>query len=307
MTDIGKDINDDEIRIISPDDKQRQSGKGAASASDEVDPEYGTDQKRRRYICYGLASSILLVLALVALIMYVQTEDEEAGMDIMLEKPDLPVPEAGPADIPAQPVKGYTVKKDTTVNGIDLSMYIPYNATPTLEVGNQSLEDSTVVLMVQAADVRRDNGEIVCSFVVKGELVSKGEAKAGFCSIINGKISIGVADATPMFEEVLMSDGYFFRQYPLVVAGQVVENKLKGRSIRKALAEMDGNVGVVCSKGELSLHDFSQALVDAGARNAIYIVGGSSAGTYMDEAGEKISFGTTWSNKIANVNYIVWR
>ena len=77
---------------------------------------------------------------------------------------------------------------------------------------------------------------IAGAYVVKGELLSKGEAKAGYCSIVNGEVNIGVADATPMLEEALMKDGYFFRQYPLVAGGQLIENKLKGAALRKALA-----------------------------------------------------------------------
>lgn len=155
--------------------------------------------------------------------------------------------------------------------------------------------------------MRGDNGGIVGSFVVNGELVSKGEAKAGFCSIINGNVTVGVADATPMFEQALMSDGYFFRQYPLVVGGQIVENKPKGKSIRKALVELDGKISVIVSDERLTFHDFSKALTDVGVSNAIYLVGGDSYGRYMDARGASFTFGSEWDKGIDNVNYIVWR
>lgn len=307
MTDIGRDINDDEIRIISSDDRHIQLENSSDEAGYEVKDASRDDTKRIRHIIYGFLLVILILLGIVALTRYINAPNIEVGEETVLPQTEIPVQETLSVDNPTQQLRKFTVNKDTTVNRVGLSIYIPCNATPTLEIGSQALQDSSVVLMVQAADVRRDNGEIVCSFVVKGELVSKGEAKAGFCSIINGKISIGTADATPMFEEALMSDGYFFRQYPLVVAGQVVENKLKGKSIRRALVEIDGNVEVIISRMELTLHDFSQVLVDVGARNAIYIVGGNSNGCYVNEAGEKVSLCTHWNDDIENVNYIVWR
>ncbi|MDE5685967.1 MAG: phosphodiester glycosidase family protein, partial [Paramuribaculum sp.] len=200
----------------------------------------------------------------------------------------------------------FTLKTDTIVDGTGLTILTPYNATPVLEIGNGCLADSTIVLIAQAADIRGDNGGIVGSFVVNGELVSKGEAKAGFCSIINGDVTVGVADATLLFEQSLMSDGYFFRQYPLVVGGQIVENKPKGKSIRKALVELDGKISVVVSREKLTFHDFSHALADVGVSNAIYLVGGDSFGKYVDAAGASFTFGREWDNE-TNVNYIVWR
>ncbi|MDE6416724.1 MAG: hypothetical protein K2K68_06850, partial [Duncaniella sp.] len=103
------------------------------------------------------------------------------------------------------------------------------------------------------------------------------------------------------------SEGYFFRQFPLVVSGQVVENKPKGRSLRKALAEIDGKVSVVLSLDRLTFHDFSQALADAGVRNAVYLVGSTAAGFYTDEAGTRYTFGTPADTDWEYLNYIVWK
>nr|MDE6854183.1 phosphodiester glycosidase family protein [Muribaculaceae bacterium] len=134
-----------------------------------------------------------------------------------------------------------------------------------------------------------------------------GEAKAGFCSIVNGEITVGVSDATPMLEQALSSDGYFFRQYPLVVGGQLVENRPKGRALRKALAELDGHISVIASTRRLTLHDFSQALIDLGVRNAIYLVGSSSTGLYTDADGRRTIIGQADRKTADNVNFIVWR
>lgn len=204
-------------------------------------------------------------------------------------------------------VSRYTTRQDTIINNIKLTILTPHGATPTLVVGRNVFADSTLILATQAADIRRDNGGIVCAFVVKGELMSKGEAKAGYCAIINGEITIGVADTTPMLEEALMKDGYFFRQYPLVAGGQLIENKPKGAALRKALADIDGKICIVTSNTKLTMHDFSQVLIDAGARNAIYLVGSYTPIMYKDESETTYSIWHPLENISENVNFIVWR
>lgn len=287
------DINDDEIRIIS----------SAGGVS-----RHGRRHRLTVWLCVAGALLVAVVLALL----FFPSGSPKGGNEPVSVKDAQPLPDVLPAEEPSRPSRPFTVRRDTLVDGVGLSILTPVGSTPVLEIGNGALNDSTAVLVVQAADVRGDNGGIVGSCVVKGELVSKGEAKAGFCAIVNGEITVGVADATPAFEQALTTDGYFFRQYPLVVGGQVVENRPRGKSIRRALAEIDGRISVVVSHERLTFHDFSQALVDAGVRNAIYLVGGRCYGRYTDASGESLAFGPAWDNnarneEIRNVNYIVWR
>ena len=162
-------------------------------------------------------------------------------------------------------------------------------------------------MAMQAADIRGDNGGIVGAYVVEGNLVSKGQAKSGFCAIIDGNITIGVADATPFLEKAIESDGYFFRQYPLVVGNQLVENKPKGRSLRKALAEWNGTTVVLLSRSRLTFHDFAQTLVDMGVANAIYLVGSEAFGFAVDSEGNRTEFGKEAPSPEASTNYIIWR
>lgn len=288
MSDRHGDINDDEIRIIS-------SG------------EIKTDKKKRRIlplILWVVASLFMITLLGMMFLSSGEIDDERLDEEIT-EHPAMRTTTAESTDKVKAP--SFTIKTDTIVEGIGLSILTPNNATPVLEIGNDVINDSTIILIAQAADIRGDNGGIVGSFVVDGELVSKGEAKAGFCSIINGDVTVGVADATPMFEQALMSNGYFFRQYPLVVGGQIVENKPKGKSIRKALVELDGKISVVVSREKLTFHDFSQVLTEVGVSNAIYLVGGDAYGRYVDARSVSFTFGREWDKDIDNVNYIVWR
>ena len=137
--------------------------------------------------------------------------------------------------------------------------------------------------------------------------MSKGESKSGFCSIINGQITLGAADASPMLEQALLTEGYFFRQYPLVVGSQLVENKPKGRSIRRALVELEGSISVVISQHKLTYHEFSQSLIDLGVRNAISLVGGDALVAYVEENGQKFISKDVSNYKYEYINYIVWK
>lgn len=279
MSNRPEDINDDEIRIISSSENRPKS--------------------RRRRRMFPICAGIIAALVIVGLIYYFSKGDESADEPALTEQ--------SVTTTPPQDAAPFTERRDTVIDGTELSIFTPRNATPSLEIGSDAADDSTAVLTVQAADIREDNLGIVGSFVIDGELISKGEAKAGFCSIINGQVSIGVADATPMLEQALTSGGDFFRQYPLVVAGQIVENKPKGRAIRRALADIGGTVCVVESNERLTFREFSQALVDAGVRDAIYLVSGGAYGRYTDASGQSHVFGPRWDNAIGNVNYLVWR
>lgn len=259
-----------------------------------------------RYIYIAIAVvSLLFGIALAIYTMYDYTETPTETT--FTTEPTPPSAEADSSIVIPSPAPiSYTAHRDTIVNGVELSILTPYNAIPTLET-DINLNDTTAILVAQAADIRRDNGKIVGACVIRGELLSKGEAKAGYCSIINGEISLGAADATPMLEQALTSDGYFFRQYPLVVGGQLIENKPKGRAIRKALAEINGRICVIISRTRLTFHDFTQALIDAGVRNAIYLVGSNSTGYYRDADGNKYIFGPANDTASPHINYIVWR
>lgn len=283
------EINDNEIRIISA-----------------YEPETRNIKRRSLWLWILI---ILGILILGCLVFIFTRGAADAEKDEQLIEVKEPLAEEVPQivkDENVSEIKGFTVALDTTINKKGLLILSPKNAIPRLIIGTELLNDSNIILATQAADVRGDNGQIAGTFVLNGELISKGEAKAGFCSIINGELSIGIADATPMLEQTLTEGGYFFRQYPLVVGGQIVENKPKGKAIRKALAEIGGKICVVMSKEKLTFHDFSQLLIDAGARNAIYLVGSSSYGFYIDDKGEKILTGKAPWEEVENVSYIIW-
>lgn len=210
-------------------------------------------------------------------------------------------------------IPGYVQIQDTIINDINLKIYLPHNAEPSLELGRISKKDDSVILAAQAADVRKDNGGIVGAFVMNGKQISRGSVKEGFCAIIDGNITIGIDSSTELFEKTTDSDsGYFFRQYPLVKNGRMIENEPRGKSIRRSLCERAGEIIIIETCEPQSFYDFAQALQDLGVRNAIYLVGGSAYGWAVDKEGEKHYFGDEKLNisrrkQPKNISYIVWR
>ncbi|MDE6199955.1 MAG: phosphodiester glycosidase family protein [Muribaculaceae bacterium] len=308
MSDKRLDIGDDEIRVIAPNGNQS--------------PRNDRKRKSMRYVYAAIAIIAAAAAAIVLPAVFRPGNANEAEPEDVSMVPENETGAVLRGDTEAKSINinaegdidnmtadngRYASRRDTTVNGTRLIVLTPHGAIPTLEVGNEVVTDTTAVLAAQAADIRRDNGEIAGAYVMNGNLLSKGGAKAGYCSIVNGEINIGVADATPMLEQALMSGGYFFRQYPLVAAGQLIENKPQGKARRKALAEIDGTMSVVMSTDKLTFHDFSQALIDAGARNAIYLVGANSTVFYNHRDGRRHFMGPVDENAPDNINYIVWR
>ena len=179
--------------------------------------------------------------------------------------------------------RAYTEHLELTINDIPLDVYIPHNAKPSLAIGTPDIFDKKIVLVTQAADIRADNGKINGAFVLAGKPMAWGLSKKGYVGIIDDKITVGVADNSPLFEEATEKGGYFFRQYPLVDNGVLVENEPKGKAIRKAICDRAGEIFVVMSISPESFHDFAQALVDLQVDNAVYLVGSDSFGFFRDK------------------------
>ena len=287
------DIGDDEIRIIS---------RGVNGIQCPSQPDSG-DSKKSPWGRVGCVAIVVAIIVAVVWLLFWHSSDDTTEQESLA----VTTEGASNSDEVVLHKKGYVEILDTVVGRVPLVVLTPHDAVPSLHVGADVLQSKDVVLAMQAADIRSDNGGIVGAFVVEGNLLSRGKAKNGFCAIIDGTITIGAADATPLFEKAIESGGYFFRQFPLVVGNQVVENKPRGDSLRKALAEWRGATVVVMSRIAMSYHDFSQTLVDMGVTNAIYLVGSSSAGFAVDSHGVRSDYGEKSLSPYENVNYIVWR
>lgn len=291
-----KDIRDDQIRIV---------GEGV--------------NRKPLYRSMWIITISVLALVIIGVSIFVASYNKET---ISSPEPMLfePVPEVGIESTHREWIgrdvdslrTGFTEIRDTLINDIPIRIFIPHNAEMSLHIGRMDKEDKSVVYVAQAADVRADNGGIVGAFVLKGEPRAWGLSKKGFCASINGVVTVGVADNSPLFELATEQGGYFFRQYPLVSNGELIENEPKGKSIRRAICDRQGEIFMVETGTTESFHDFAQALVDLGVDQAVYLVGSSAYGWAVDKEGITHEFGednyyTGRRRMPKNTSYVVWR
>ena len=287
-----KDIRDDEIRVIGEDDKVKFNG--------------------WKWLLLLLAGIVIgfVVWALLPQKHEDPKEDPEQGVFEPGNDSVEPTIVKLPLAKAEETGKGFIEMMDTTINDIPMRLYLPHQVTMSLHVGNIDRNDHSIVFAAQAADIRADNGGIVGAFVLEGEPKAWGLSKKGYCAIINDTVTVGVADNSPLFEEATEKGGYFFRQFPLVDNGSLVENELKGKAVRRALCNRAGELFTVETLSIESFHDFAQALVDLGVDNAIYLVGANAYGWATDIDGQRHEFGDPnpkTSNKWRNINYLVMR
>ena len=271
-----------------------------------VDPFRSRKKKRRNriYIFLFAALAILIVLGLIFLLPDTNQPDDVEGLFESSAEKDAVEALGTP-----QVEKAFTERLDTTLNNHSLILFIPHHAKPHLALGNPDdrLRKQSI-LAFQAADIRADNKEILGEFVLEGRQLSHGKAKKGYCAIIDGKVTISAGDKTALLSDAISSGGYFFRQYPLVFNGTPIDNKPKGKTIRRALCERNGQIFVAISTGDESLDDFAHMLTTIGVDNAIYLVGGEDAyGWAVDADGNLDQFGHEgYITMFENESYIVW-
>ena len=293
MADRQNDIRDDEFRVIGH--------------SPKTDPT-ASDKKRRNFLVALVSALIVIAIGLIVILNWPKGDMDDPAEGVFEDAPVAAAPvEVKP--LGAATDRTFTERLDTVINDVRLSVYIPHNATPVLYVGNPNAEARKGILAFQAADIRRDNRKILGAFVLKGQPLAWGLSKKGYCAIIDGRVTVGVSENSPLFEEATEKEGYFFRQYPLVDNGVLVENEPKNKTMRKALCSRAGQIIVVVSETDESFHDFSQALVDLGVENAIYLVGSHSAfGWWRNEAGKMELFGDDiHRGSFKNESYIIWK
>ena len=306
-----KDIRDDQIRVIG--------------AGDEPKP-----MRTKLWIAIGAGVAILVALLIIFATHSsddVKSESIASANNLQAIEEEIVETIFEPVEVAPQieaeiitkfgcevdaDVEGFTEIQQTSINDIPLRIYIPHNADMSLHIGKMDKSDESVVFTAQAADIRADNGGIVGAFVLNGEPKAWGLSKRGYCASIDGVVTVGVADNSPLFEQATERGGHFFRQYPLVDNGVLVENEPRGKSVRRAICDRYGEIFMVETETAESFHDFAQALVDLGVDNAIYIVGGSAYGWAVDAEGERHEFGDdnyyTGRRKMPkNTSYLVWR
>ena len=295
MENKNKEIRDDEFRVL-----------GTGSPVPLGDPD---EERRRRRQGGWIALAIVALLGLGMIVFWpkdkgrVGEQEEEIGVfESEFESDKVEILGTEDKVIP------YAERIDTMVSGHPLTLFIPHHATPRLRVGQPDDKTLQAVMGFQAADIRADNYEILGDFVLAGEQLAKGSSKKGFCAIVDGKITVGVGENTPLLSETISKGGYFFRQYALVDNGIPVENKPKNKTVRKALCSRGGQVFVVFGVLDETLTDFARALADFGVDNAIYLVGSAATfGWATDSEGKQEQYGN-WDRRpeYRNESYVIW-
>ena len=292
-----EDIQDNEIRVIGT----------------KNDTHPASKSRRRKLIIASLAIVGLLVLTLILFLLFRPKPQDNPTKEVFdpSESTITPLrPYKGPitslSEMTDTTGKAFTEHIKKTINDIPLDIYIPHNAFPRLMVGTPDIFDKNIILTTQAADIRADNSKINGAFVLAGKPLAWGLSKKGYVAIIDGRITIGTADNSPLFEEATEKGGYFFRQYSLVHNSALVENEPKNKAIRKGICDRNGEIFVVMTSTRESLHDFSQALVDLGVDEAVYLVGASSYGYFRDYFDHFTQINEKHRGGYKYENFIVW-
>lgn len=298
--DFYDNISDNEIRVIGSHLSQSPDG---TKPSEKNAPS----GKQRQWWWWAILAAIAIATVctvLCMLLMGKDAPDEEPAADVSQSYETVAIDSLAMTheDAPA-----YCEERNDTVNDIILHIVTPLGCAPKLHLGRLPENDTTMIMAVQAADVRGDNGEIAGAYIYEGELKSKGKSKLGFCAIVGNEITLGRQAETPHFERAIEENGYFFRQYSLVNEGKMIDIKPKGKSLRRALCCYEGRIVIIETAERESYHDFSQALADLGVEEALALVGGEAQFHYTTADGTSHRTGTDVSDRYENVNYIVWR
>lgn len=299
MINFEDNIQDDELRIL---------GKPTEPVELQV-PMPPRKPKRRWWFIALAVLAALVAVTWVVIARYSKPAQDVYESELAAGQPNSTVAPLERLGNYSDSKKAYVEVINLIINDIPLDIYIPHNAEPRLSIGTpNSNKNKNVIFTTQAADIRADNCKINGAFVLAGEPIAWGLSKKGYCAMIDGKIMVGMANNTPLFEEATEKEGYFFRQYPLVANGRLIESGPKGKAVRKALCDRAGEIFVAMSQTQESFHDFSQALVDLGVTNAIYLVGGESNGFYTGSDGKRvvITEPRDKDKRYKNENHIQW-
>lgn len=279
------DINDNEIRVIGGD-----GGDGG--------------KKRLPLWVWVIAGVVVIAIAVIALWPKAQPEVPVIPDTTTVTEPETTDIWHSNTD---NTLSSCTIVTDTLIDTLHLRIFTPYNATPELHVGRLDTADTDIILASMAADLRRDNGRIVGAFVHAGEPLSWGLSKRGYCAIFDGQITIGVAENSPLFEQATEQGGYFFRQYPAVDKGVMVENNPENASFRRALCLLNGKVCIIACTDRVMMNDFSATLVKLGVSEAILLVGGTADGWCRTDDGKMMRLGSSYAQNAKYMNHIVFR
>lgn len=249
----------------------------------------------------------LCVVFLVGVVVWFGREPED-GSGMEEERQEMEQPAISSVDSLSQSGASSVVVSVDSINDVQIRIYALNGLSAALSFDMPDKSDTVVFLVVPAADIRRDNGGIVGDFVFRGEQLARGKRKTGYCVVLDGQVALGNAISDEAMERCVRQKGDFFRQYPLVMNGEIQENRLKGKALRRALARQGNDLYFIESCNRESVYDFSEALADIGFSEALYLVGGSSYGWWREDGRTVHELGRQDTDiSLPNRNYLVFR
>lgn len=283
------EIRDDEIRVIG-------------------DSQSGANKNGRAW--RWILAVVVLVAGIVSVVLSVRKPENTTDLDEPEQEVVRGLYEQEELADSVQSAPAYVEVEELTISGVPVRIFTPIGGKPSLMTGMPDFEDSTIVFIAQAADIRADNMQILGDFVLRGKQIAEGRTKLGWCAIIDGNISIGYDKEPKALQDAISSGGYFFRQYGLIADGKYVKesSRWKYSSRRRALCLKDGQCFIVETLEMETFPRFSYVLEDLDVDAAVYLVGGESYGYGRDRDGEKIEFGIFDPEWILdNTSYILWK
>lgn len=267
----------------------------------------GKNTKKKNASMHTKILYAILILAVLTAATFFLTTDRESCENKQTEHTALP-PNA--PDI--EPKRSFSNSKmdiaDDTIYDVPLRIFTLTDMEAELKIGMPDTNDTDIVMMLGAADIRKDKQNILGDFFIDGEQFSYGKRKEGCVIIKDGDVWLGASATDTACNYCIKHKASMFRQYPLVIEGKTFENRLKGKSIRRALADKndDNNIYLIVSQNRESMHDFSEALADIGFSNAIYLPGGDSYSFYRYN-GKTVYLGQSKEYICPNSNFIIFR
>lgn len=168
-----------------------------------------------------------------------------------------------------------------SVNGVVFKLYTLKNLTMQIVMGAYpDEEDSTLYFVSRAMDYRKYSETMIGEFVIDGENMGEGRQRLAYLASLPGGLpQVGIGRDDEVTDFVEKHRGNMIRQFALVAAGQICTDQfeLKGKVTRAAYAWKESEPTVLYFLETLTnetLYDFSEAIVDYGFTDAIYITDG---------------------------------
>ena len=283
-----------------------------------------TPKKKRTLILIGVIVAIALLLVILLMLLrqnekteeIVKTAATQTGSQQNADEPQNSVLEADITRSTTADSATFSIDiSDTVVDGIKLRRFMPGNVVAELAKYDSTLvNDSSVVFLTQAANIRGNDFKIIGDFVLKGDaLESVTTTVKGFCAILGRDVILGKDDtATTIYlDSAKIKKGYFFRQTTYVKGGEPMTFGNEAKSFRRAICSLNkksNQLLVIESLDKVTMQEFANALSNHQVVNAVGLIGSFILDEwYRKPDGERVQLFTNNNSPNPNRNYLIFR